>query len=84
MLKYNYKRQQINNNIIRKNIREDEKMTKKQIKKTIHETLCPGGGKIACAILYTENRVVWCDYRQKDDVTGQYTLSYRNGVDFSI
>lgn len=56
----------------------------KQIKKTIHETLCPGGGKIACAILYTENRVVWCDYKQKDDVTGQYTLTYRNGVDFSL
>lgn len=47
----------------------------RRIKKHLSENmkLC---GKIACAILYSENRVVYCDYKHKNPVTENYELSY--------
>lgn len=33
-------------------------------------------GKVACAILYGKNKVVYCDYKKKNPVTGNYELSY--------
>jgi len=47
----------------------------KRIKKHLSENmkLC---GKTACAILYSENRVVYCDYKHKNPVTDNYELSY--------
>ena len=34
------------------------------------------GGKTACAILYSENKVVYCDYKHKNPVTENYELSF--------
>ena len=47
----------------------------KRIKKHLSENmkLC---GKTSCAILYSENRVVYCDYKHKNPVTDNYELSY--------
>ena len=47
----------------------------KRIKKHLAENM-KLEGKVACAILYSENRVVYCDYKKKNPVTGNYDLSY--------
>lgn len=33
-------------------------------------------GKVSCAVLYSENKVVYCDYKKKNPVTGNYELSF--------
>ena len=47
----------------------------RKIKKYLSENM-QIKGKVGCAILYTENRVVYCDYKKKNPVTGNYELSY--------
>ena len=47
----------------------------KRIKKHLSENM-KLDGKIACAILYSENRIVYCDYKHKNPVTDNYELSY--------
>ncbi len=47
----------------------------KRIKKHLSENM-KLGGKTACAILYSENRVVYCDYKHKNPVTENYKLSF--------
>lgn len=47
----------------------------KRIKKHLSENL-QIKGKVGCAILYSENKVVYCDYKKKNPVTGNYELSY--------
>ena len=47
----------------------------RRIKKHISENM-KLDGKIACAILYSENRVVYCDYKNKNPVTENYGLSF--------
>ncbi len=47
----------------------------KRIKKHLSENL-QIKGKVGCAILYGENKVVYCDYKKKNPVTGNYELSY--------
>lgn len=47
----------------------------RRIKKHLSENM-KLDGKIACAILYSENRVVYCDYKHKNPVTDNYELSY--------
>ncbi len=47
----------------------------RRIKKHISENL-QIKGKVGCAILYGENKVVYCDYKKKNPVTGNYELSY--------
>lgn len=47
----------------------------KRIKKHLSENM-KLDGKTACAILYGENKVVYCDYKKKNPVTGNYELSY--------
>lgn len=47
----------------------------KRIKKHLSENM-KLGGKTACAILYSENRVVYCDYKHKNPVTENYELSF--------
>lgn len=47
----------------------------RRIKKYLSENM-QIKGKVGCAILYSENRVVYCDYKKKNPVTGNYELSY--------
>ncbi len=47
----------------------------KRIKKHLSENM-KLSGKTACAILYSENRIVYCDYKKKNPVTGNYKLSF--------
>ena len=47
----------------------------RRIKKHLSENL-QIKGKVGCAILYSENKVVYCDYKKKNPVTGNYELSY--------
>lgn len=47
----------------------------RRIKKHLSENM-KLDGKIACAILYSENRVIYCDYKHKNPVTDNYELSY--------
>lgn len=47
----------------------------RRIKKHLSENM-KLDGKIACAILYSENRVVYCDYKNKNPVTENYGLSF--------
>lgn len=47
----------------------------KRIKKHLSENM-KLGGKTACAILYSENKVVYCDYKHKNPVTENYELSF--------
>ena len=47
----------------------------RRIKKYLSENM-KISGKVACAILYSENKVVYCDYKNKNPVTGNYELSY--------
>lgn len=47
----------------------------RKIKKYLSENM-QIKGKVGCAILYSENRVVYCDYKKKNPVTGNYELSY--------
>lgn len=47
----------------------------KRIKKHLSENM-KLGGKTACAILYSENKVVYCDYKYKNPVTENYELSF--------
>ncbi len=47
----------------------------KRIKKHLSENM-KLGGKTACAILYSESKVVYCDYKKKNPVTGNYELLY--------
>lgn len=47
----------------------------KRIKKHLSENL-QIKGKVGCAILCGENKVVYCDYKKKNPVTGNYELSY--------
>ncbi len=47
----------------------------RRIKKHFYENM-QIKGKVGCAILYSENRVVYCDYKKKNPVTGNYELSY--------
>ncbi len=47
----------------------------KRIKKYLSENL-KLDGKVACAILYSENKVVYCDYKHKNPVTENYELSF--------
>ncbi len=47
----------------------------RRIKKHLSENM-KIDGKIACAILYSENRVVYCDYKNKNPVTENYGLSF--------
>ena len=47
----------------------------KRIKKHLSENM-KLGGKTACAILYSENTVVYCDYKHKNPVTENYELSF--------
>ena len=47
----------------------------RRIKKHLSENL-QIKGKVGCAILYGENKVVYCDYKKKNPVTGNYELSY--------
>ena len=53
---------------------EDARM--KRIKKHICEDIVRGNGKVSVAILYTENKIVYCDYKNRDRITGNYTLSF--------
>ena len=53
---------------------EDKRM--KRIKKYINENVVKGSGKVSVAILYTENKVVFCDYRDRNKITENYTLSF--------
>ncbi len=53
---------------------EDKRL--KRIKKYICENVVRTGGKISVAILYTQNRVVYCDYSEKNKITDNYTLSF--------
>lgn len=50
----------------------------KAIKKYVVEHFAKGknGGKISVAILYSENKVVYCDYSSQNIITGEYELSY--------
>lgn len=47
----------------------------KRIKKYLAENM-KIKGKVSCAVLYSENRVVYCDYKKKNPVTGNYELSF--------
>lgn len=47
----------------------------KRIKKYLAENM-KIAGKVSCAVLYSENRVVYCDYKKKNPVTGNYELSF--------
>ena len=47
----------------------------KRIKKHLSENM-KLGGKTACAILYSENKVVYCDYKHKNPVTKNYELLF--------
>ncbi len=47
----------------------------RRIKKHFYENM-QIKGKVGCAILYSENKVVYCDYKKKNPVTGNYELSY--------
>ena len=51
----------------------------KRIKKYISENL-KISGKTAAAILYSENKVVYCDYKHKNPVTGNFELSFMENV----
>ena len=51
----------------------------KRIKKYISENL-KISGKTAAAILYGENKVVYCDYKHKNPVTGNFELSFMENV----
>lgn len=53
---------------------EDSRL--KRIKKHICEDIVKSNGKISVAILYTENKVVYCDYKEKNKITDDYTLSF--------
>lgn len=53
---------------------EDKRL--KRIKKHICENVVKTGGKISVAILYTQDRVVYCDYSEKNKITDNYTLSF--------
>ena len=53
---------------------QDERL--KQIKKHIVENVVKSDGKIAVAILYTINKVVYCDYKDRNKITGNYKLSF--------
>ncbi len=51
----------------------DDKL--RRIKKYLAENM-KIKGKSSCAILYSANKVVYCDYKKKNPVTGNYELSY--------
>lgn len=53
---------------------EDKRL--KRVKKYINENLRRKAGKIACAMLYTENKIVYCDYTAPRNVTGNYPLHF--------
>lgn len=52
---------------------EDSRL--KQIKKYLSENL-KLKGRFSAAILYSENKAVYCDYKKKNPVTGNYDLSF--------
>lgn len=53
---------------------EDKRL--KRIKKHICEDIVKSSGKISVAILYSENRVVYCDYHERNKISDNYTLSF--------
>lgn len=53
---------------------EDKRL--KRIKKHICEDVVKSNGKISVAILYSENRVVYCDYHERNKISDNYTLSF--------
>lgn len=53
---------------------EDKRL--KQLKKYVCEDIVKSKGKVSVAILYTENRAVFCDYKEKNRISGNYTLSF--------
>ncbi len=47
----------------------------KQLKKHLAENL-QLAGKYSCALLYSKNKAVYCDYKEKNPITGRYKLTY--------
>lgn len=48
----------------------------KKVKKYVNEHLRRGKGKISVAILYTEQKIVYCDYSEYDRITENYQLCF--------
>lgn len=53
---------------------EDKRL--KTLKKYVCEDIVKSKGKVSVAILYTENKAVFCDYREQNRISGNYTLSF--------
>lgn len=53
---------------------EDKQL--KRIKKHIVENVVRSEGKVSVAILYTMKKIVYCDYKEQDRITGNYKLSF--------
>lgn len=63
-----------NSGIIPERLKVADPMLKKMSERT--RELSPYGKGInrTVAILYTEKRIIWCDYKEKDRVTGRYKV----------
>ena len=50
----------------------------KRVKKYVNENILKGREKSSCCILYSENKAVYCVYKDeyRDAVTGRYKLNY--------
>lgn len=63
-----------NSGIIPERLRLSDKRLKKAAEKVSELSPKKKGTKRTVAILYTENKIIWCDYSERDRVTGRYTV----------